>query len=464
MQEPIGAFTENARTTRVFMSPACTRTPEQQLDFNGAANAGQQMYDFVASEFPICRSITGEGVRRTLRDIGAVLPNLRLVEVPSGTTAFDWRVPDEWNIRAAWVKDEYGATVVDFDENNLHIVGYSEPVNATVTLEELNRHLHSLPVQPDAIPYVTSYYKRQWGLCMTHTERLQLKEGHYRVFIDSTLGPGSLTYGELILPGREEQEILLSAYVCHPSMANDSLSGVAVTTWLARWLESVPNRRYTYRIVFIPETIGSIVYLSRNLPTMRARTIAGFVITCCGDERTYSFLPSRSGNTLADKVALHVLSRHAPDFVRYSFLDRGSDERQYCSPGVDLPVVSVMRSKYREYPEYHTSLDDLALVTPNGLNGTYELMKKCLEALERNRHYRSTNFCEPQFGKRGLYPMLSVKGSIEPVRDMLNVLCYCDGDHDAVDIANIIHLPVATCCDILERLYKEGLVEPLETV
>lgn len=424
------------------------------------AQTGLEMYQLMQRLFPICRSITGDGVRETLQIIQKHIP-LTVHEVPTGEKVLDWEVPKEWNIKDAYVLNEDGEKIIDFQKNNLHVVGYSIPVNTVVSLEELQSHLYSLEEQPECIPYVTSYYKERWGFCLTHDQREELKEGNYRVVIDSELKEGHLTFGELIIPGESEKEIFFSTYICHPSMANNELSGPVLATFLAKYILSKP-RKYTYRIVYVPETIGSITYLSRNLEEMKKNIIAGFNLTCVGDERAISFLESRYANTLADKVALNVLNQSYPDYIYYSFLTRGSDERQYCSPGVDLPVVSILRTKYGVYPEYHTSLDNLDLVTADGLQGSYDIYKECIELLEQNAIYKVNCLGEPQLGKRGLYPTLSSKGSSNFVRDMLNLLAYADGNNDLIDISNRINVPAKELYPIIEKLISNDLISKIE--
>ena len=410
--------------------------------------------------WPINRSISGPGLRETLNILREHLPEMRLIEVPSGSQVLDWIVPDEWEIREAWLEGPDGDRIVDFADNNLHVVGYSEAVDRRMALDELQDHLHSLPDQPDAIPYVTSYYNRTWGFCLSENQRRGLKQGTYRARIDARHFEGSITLGELIIPGESEQEVLLSTYCCHPSMANNELSGPCLTTFLADWIQSLPERKYTYRIVFVPEMIGSIAYLQHNMEAMKARTIAGFNITCVGDERGWSYLPSRQGATLADRVARHVLSQFADEFTRYTWFDRGSDESNYCAPRIDLPVATVMRSKYGEYPEYHTSLDDLEhVVTPKGLGDSFSVYCRIIEAIEFNCYPIAKVLGEPQLGRRGLYPSLSKKGSTLQVRPMLDLLSMADGRHSLLEIAEQSGHSVWELAEMLRTLVKAVLLE-----
>jgi aminopeptidase-like protein len=437
---------------------------------------GNEMYALVSELFPLPRSLTGDGVRETLRIIKQHIP-IETYEVPSGTKVFDWTVPDEWNvIDAALFEFSTGVCrrAIDFRKNNLHVVGYSEPVSLELTLSELQPHLHSLADIPDAIPYVTSYYQNRWGFCLTHNEHERLKDGKYVAYIHSTLDPdGSLTYAELVIPGELPETVLLSTYICHPSMANNELSGPVVATYLAKWLMSEP-RRYTYRIAFVPETIGALAYLhedrgekcwtvfgemfKRRWHHLQDTVIAGYVVTCVGDDRAYSYLPSRYGNTLADRAALLVLEHRHPTFMFYSYLDRGSDESQYCAPGIDLPVCSVMRSKYGTYPEYHTSLDDLSLVSPSGLQGAYDVYKDILTLIERNRVYKVSTVGEPFLSKHGLYPTLSTRDSTITVQAMMDFLAYADGTNDLIEICHIINRPPWELYGTIDKLLEAQVI------
>lgn len=416
------------------------------------------MYSLVKELFPICRSITGDGVRKTLRIIQREIPELKIFEVPTGTKVFDWIVPKEWNIKGGYIETLEGKKVIDFADTNLHVMGYSLPIDKIVSREELLEMCYTIPEQPDYIPYVTSYYKERSGFCLSEKQKQALTEDTYHVVIDSTLENGSLTYGELLIPGNSKDEIFLSTYVCHPSMANNELSGPAVTVELAKYILANKDRRYSYRIIFIPETIGSITYLSKNLDYLQKHVIAGYNISCVGDDRTYSYVESPYADTLADRVAQNVLNFHYPEYKRYSFLHRGSDERQYCSPLVHLPLCAICRSKYEEYPEYHTSADNLNLVSPNGLYGAFEVYRKCIDLLENNYMYIVTTPCEPQLGKRGLYPTLSRRGSINETRSMTAFIAYADGKHDLVDISNRINVPIDRLLPIIKKLLYNGLI------
>lgn len=417
------------------------------------------MYELAKKLFPICRSITGNGVRQTLSILRDEYPEMKIVEVPSGTKVFDWTIPQEWNIRDAYIEDMRGKRIIDFKDNNLHVMGYSSPMNEYLPLDELKEIIYTQPDQPDWIPYVTSYYKIRSGFCMSENQKNSLQDGVYHCVIDSELINGSLTYGEIIIQGDTDEEILLSTYICHPSMANNEVSGPCVAINLAKWLAQLEHRRYTYRILFVPETIGAITYLSQHLDDMKERTIAGFVLSCVGDERTYSYVESKYANTLADRVVQNILKYHYPEYNRYSFLDRGSDERQYNAPGIDLPVCAVCRSKYGEFPEYHTSADNLSLISEEGLKGTFELMKKCILTLEYNRYYMVKCLGEPQLGKRGLYPTVSQKNTYGNVRVMTNFIAYADATIDLIDIANITKCSAYDLLPVIDKLVENDLLE-----
>lgn len=420
---------------------------------------GQTMYNLAARLFPICRSITGDGFRKSLDIIRETVPEIKVYEVPTGTQAFDWTVPKEWNCKGGGIYRLNGEKVIDFKDTNLHVLGYSQPVDKVVSREELLQHVYTLPEQPDWIPYVTSYYVERWGFCMSENQKQSLEDGQYRVLVDATLEDGSLTYGELIIPGETEEEIMLSTYLCHPSMANDELSGPVVQAELAKYIQSLPRRRYTYRLVFIPETIGSLVYCSRNLDVLQRNVKAGFVLCCIGDTRTYSYIASKYEDTLADRVMQNVLKFHYPDYIKYSYLKRGSDERQYCSVGIDLPVCGFCRSKHQEYPEYHTSADDMNFISPEGLEGSYDVMVKVINALENNHYYHILCKGEPQLGKRGLYPTISQKGTFHSILSLRDFIAYADGRNDLIDISNIINVPIDLLLPMKDKLMENGLLE-----
>ena len=417
---------------------------------------GRWMHDLASELFPFPRSITGDGVRQTLAVIAKQLPRLKLHEVPTGTQAFDWQVPEEWNITGGQLTAPDGLRIADFEASNLHVVGYSEPVHASLSLQELQEHLHSDSELPDAVPYVTSYYKRTWGFCIRDDVRRSLPDGTYQVHIDSSLKVGSLTYGELVLPGATPAEVLLSTYICHPSLANNELSGPVVLTAVARWLQE-RDRRFTYRLVFIPESIGALLYSSLNLRELQKHVVAGINLTCIGDDGDYSFLASREGDSPIDRIGRRVVQR-TPQPMEYSYIDRGSDERTYAAPGIDLPLISLMRTKYGKYREYHTSLDDLEFVTPSGLQGGLDLVRDTLRQLEESRYFLTTVRGEPQLGRRGLYHTMHAKTVANEVLLRTHILAYSDGVHSTVDIAEMTGNDVELIKALVDELHDHGLL------
>jgi aminopeptidase-like protein len=422
------------------------------------AGIGQAMFELIADLYPICRSITGNGVRQTLKRIQQVVP-IEIHEVPSGTKVFDWEVPDEWNIRDAYIKNAGGERLVDFHHSNLHVLNYSIPFRGRMGLHELKEHIFTLPEHPDWIPYRTSYYKRQWGFCMTHRQFMKLRDEEYEVCIDATLAPGSLTYGELCLPGRTTDEVLVSCHVCHPSLCNDNLSGIALAAYLARRL-SEQGRRYTYRFVFIPGTIGSITWLALNRTNV-ARIKHGLVVACVGDSGRLTYKKSRQGNAEIDRAVQHVLKHSGSEYEVLDFVPYGYDERQYGSPGFNLPIGSLTRTPHGRYPEYHTSADNLEFVSSEALAVSLDMYQRVLDVLENNRRYRNLNpYCEPQLGKRGLYGPVGGQAD-RHLREMalLWVLNLSDGENSLLDIADRANLNFVHIRQAAKDLEECGLLE-----
>ena len=429
--------------------------------------AGRRMYSFAEKIFPYTRSITGEGVRQTLKDLKDYIRpagvELKISSIPSGTNVFDWTVPKEWKIREAYIEDERGDHIIDMKESNLHVLGYSTPVDEWVDLDELKKHVYVEENQPDVIPYVTSYYKERFGFCMSKNKLDSLKDGRYHMYIDSELFDGVLNYAEAVIPGESDEEIMFSTYFCHPSMADNECSGPALAAELINTIASMDHRRYTYRFVFVPETIGSITYLSQDehVAYLQKHLKAGFVLSCVGDDNDYSMIHSRYADTYADRVLLNVL-RYKEKHTIYGFEKRGSDERQYNAPGVDLPVVCFCRSKFGEFAEYHTSADNMDYVSPQGFQGAYDAMMEVVNILEKNARYRMKVLCEPQLGKRGLYSDISRKGIYDTILVQRDVISYCDGKNDLLDLSERIGVPVSDIIEIIDRLKENDLLEKIK--
>ena len=402
--------------------------------------------------FPINRSITGKGTKLTLKIIKKYFPTLKIKKIKSGKKVFDWKVPEEWNVKDAYVLDKYGKKIVDFKKNNLHLVGYSIPIEKYINRDQLLQNIYSLKKQPNAIPYVTSYYKKKWGFCMKYNEVKKILSNYkkmdlFKVVIKSKfLKNGNINYGELVLKSKNPQEILISTYICHPSMANNELSGPIVSMSLINYFKKLKNLKKTLRFIFIPETIGSISYLSKNLNHLKKKVIGGYNLSCIGDERNHSCMFTKYGNLPSDEAIIEAYKKlKIKKFKIYSFLQRGSDERQYNSPGVDLPISSIFRSKYLTYKEYHTSLDDFNLVTPKGIKGGYSVAKTAIKILEDKIIPQNIILCEPFMNKKKLYSDISIKRKKDPFKKYVDFLQYSDGRNTLSKICRLINLN-----------YKEG--------
>ena len=425
---------------------------------------GENAYNLIKEIFPIFRCLMGEGVRQTLGIIKREIfqntaRELMINSVPSGTKVFDWEIPKEWVIKEAYIEDESGNRLIDMNKNNLHVVGYSTSVDRWVNKEELLQYIYVQEDQPDVIPYVTSYYKEQYGFCMTKEDRDRIDNKRYHMVINSSFKEGSLTYGELVIPGDTDQEVFFSTYICHPSMANNECSGPAVAVELIKYLSSIVKRKYTYHFLFIPETIGAITYMAteQHLISMKEKIIAGVVLTCVGDNNAYSLVHSRYGNNLSERV-LGCILKNKENYKEYSYLERGSDERQYCAPGVDLPFATFCRSKFHVYKEYHTSADDLSFISPEGLQGSIDILKDYISILEMNDRYSVTVLCEPQLGKRGLYPSISKKGKDSTTKIIQDLIAYLDGNMDLIEISEMIHVDIKTVIRYVKLLLDAGLL------
>lgn len=421
--------------------------------------ADYDMLGWAKDLFPIARSLTGDGVRETFAYLQKLNHEIEIKSFPTGETVFDWEIPQEWRIRDAYLEHvETGQRFAEFSKCNLHVVGYSEPVDRVMDKDELLPHIYTQKDQPDLIPYVTSYYKRRFGFCMAQSEKATLPDGQYRAMIDSELFDGELLVGDVLIKGESEQEIMFSSYICHPSMANNELSGPVLMSALMKYVkDNFPNPKFSYRFILVPETIGSVAYMSRNLDVMKLRVICGFNLSCVGDERAFSHVRSRYGETMADK-ALRAALIGRENVKTYSYLERGSDERQYCAPGIDLPLVGFCRSKYGEYPEYHTSADDFDVVTADGLQGAFDVMCDVIRSFELGLYPNVTIKGEPQLGKRGLYPTISQKGNYSATRARMDFLAYADGTNSLFEIADIIGVPLNILLDEAALMIEHGLV------
>jgi len=421
----------------------------------------QKIEQYFDRLWPINRSLSGNGNRETLKILSEII-DLNIIEVPSGTKCYDWTVPPEFNVKEAWIKDVNGEIVVDFAKNNLHLLGYSEPFRGKLSFEELKTHIYTLPDQPDIIPYLTSYYKRRWGFCMAHNQFLKLnKNDTYEVLVDSTLNEnGSMTIGESFIKGKSEKEILLSTYICHPSMANNELSGPLVSAFIYKKIKERKNLKYSYRFVFVPETIGSIYLLSVKGEHFKKNLEAGFVLTCIGDSGKFTYKKSRNGNSLPDKVTELILKQTEDSYNIIDFFPCGSDERQYCSPGFNLPVGSLMRTMYGKFPEYHTSADNKNFISFEAMEKSVEKYLEIIELLEKNEKYINTMpYCEPQLGKRGLYPTLgSQKDTGNVVSAMMWVLNLSDGTNDLISISEKSKIPVKELYPVIDKLIENGIL------
>lgn len=420
------------------------------------------MYKVITDLFPVCRSITGPGIKKSLKYFELLNPKFKRIKFKSRQKIFDWKIPDEWSISDAYIQDlKSKKKYAKFNENNLHVLNFSSPINKVVNKKKLLKHIYSLKNQPKSIPYVTSYYKKNWGFCLRELEKKKLKNNKYKVFINSKFTKGSLDLSHAIFKGKSRKEIFFSSYLCHPSMANNELSGPAVISKLANYISKKKNLRFSYRFVLLPETIGSICYLKKFTKNLKKNVICGFNISCVGDNKNYSIISSRQGNSLADISLLEKIKRKK-NFKFYSFLERGSDERQYCAPGIDLPICGFSRSKYGEYKEYHTSEDNLNFINRKGLQGSFKILKSIVDSFENDFSWysfpKSKFYCEPNLGKRNLYPNISEKKNYNKLNLRMDLIAYSDGKRNLIQISKIIKRPINKIINELKILIRNQIL------
>ena len=423
---------------------------------------GKKIHNLASLLWPITRSIAGPGNLKSLKILKKINPSLKIKGYPCGKKVFDWKIPHEWIIKDAYIKNKENKKILDFKDNNLHVVNFSRSIHQNISLDKLKKKIFTIKKNPTAIPYVTSYYHKTWGFCMSYKQYKSLKDKTYFVKIDSKFKKGKLNYGEIFIKGKSKKEILISTYICHPSMANNELSGPCLSIFLSNWINS-KKRRYSYRFLFLPETIGSISYIFHNLNKLKKNVISGMIVTCVGDEKNFSFLPSKNQNSILDKIIKEELIRNKISYKNYSWLQRGSDERQFNWPNIDLEMSSLMRSKYHEYKEYHTSHDDLKkVVTPKGLNETYNIYLKIFLNLEKKFFPVSNNYCEPMLSKKNLYPKIGYFNQANKKKNLsklvLNILSYSDGKNSIEDIAYKCQINKNYCSNLINYLNKKKLI------
>ena len=420
---------------------------------------GNKVFNLAKKIWNYNRSLTGQGVRDTLNEFKKINKDLKINKVRSGTKAFDWKIPLEWNVREAYISDPSGKKICDFHKNNLHLVGYSIPQKKSFNLGQINKKIYTYKKIPNAIPYHTSYYKKDWGFCMSLNQKKKLKKGIYKVNINSSLKKGYMNFGEIFIKGKKKKEIFFSTYVCHPSMANNELSGPCTMIYFSDYLKKI-KLNYSVRILFIPESIGSIYYLSKNYKKMKKNIISGFNISCIGDNRSYSFITSRKNNTDTDKITRYVYKNISNKFKEYSWNDRGSDEKNYCAPGIDLPVCTIMRSKFGKYKEYHTSEDKLGkVVTKTGLDNSFELLKKIHHLADNYSNPKTNVLGEPFLTKYDLYPTLSSQNLPRKTMLIKNIITYSDGDNSIIDIAEKCKVSVWDVIPLIKMLQKKKILK-----